>query len=318
MITPKISVAMITYNHEKFLKKAINSVLEQEFNGELEIIIADDASTDNTQNIIKEYYKKFPKIIKPILRTENIGATKNLYEVLIKCKGKYIAILEGDDYWCKKDKLRKQMEFLEDDKNKEYIASVNKCYFVDENDKVIEGKENFSFYDGEIYDINTCKKWILSGQFGTHFFRNIFVNSKEDFSIIYKASNLIGDRTLELILSSKGKIYCFNEFMSCYRFIIKEGGSNFSSIMLKKDGLLQDYKCLLNLNKYCETKLGMIDFYKEEILMRSYQILKRYLKDKNFKNKNAVSYVYSSNEYHWIIFSIKKFFDCIVRVIKKH
>lgn len=313
MITPKISVAMITYNHEKFLRKAIDSVLEQEFNGELEIIIADDASTDNTQKIIKEYSKKFPNVIHTILRKENIGATKNLYDVLMQCSGKYIAILEGDDYWSKKDKLKKQMEFLEDEKNKGYIASVSKCYVVDENDKIIKEKENFLFYDGEIYDINICKKWILSGQLGTHFFRNIFVNSEEDFSIIYKASNWIGDRTLELLLSSRGNIYCFNEFMSCYRFIVKEGGSNFSSIMLEKDGLLEDYKCLINLNKYCKTKLGMPDFYKEEILFRSYEILKRYMKDRNYKNKDAIKYVYSTNKYNWIIFSIKNLFSSLIK-----
>lgn len=316
MIIPKVSIVMITYNHEKFIEKAIKSILEQKFNEKFEIIIADDASKDNTQKIIREYSQRFPNIIYPILRKENIGATKNLYDVLMLCRGDYIAILEGDDYWSKKDKLQKQVDFLENKGNKKYIATVTKCHYVDENNNIIKGKDNLYYFNEAIYNIDNCQNWILAGQLGTHVFRNIFLNSKEDFSILYKANNIIGDRTLELILSSKGDIYCFNEFMTCYRLIVKEGGSNFSSLILKKDILLEEYKYLCKLNEYCMLTLKKSDFYKERILYISYEILKRYIKDRNYKNKYAIKYVYLTNKYNWITFSMKKIFNYMIRLIK--
>jgi len=108
---PLVSVWMLTYNHQKFIKDCIESVISQNYN-KIEIIIGDDASTDKTQEILKEYQKKYPDIIKLILHPTNIGITKNSNSVLKECKGKYLFFLDGDDLMLP-GKIQKQVEFME-------------------------------------------------------------------------------------------------------------------------------------------------------------------------------------------------------------
>jgi len=102
-----ISICTLTYNHEKFISKAIESALEQKCSYKIEMIISDDCSTDNTVEIIKEYAAKYPGIIKPIFNAKNLGPKKNNVQCLTACTGKYIAGLEGDDYWTDTYKLHK-------------------------------------------------------------------------------------------------------------------------------------------------------------------------------------------------------------------
>lgn len=110
---PLVSVHMMSYNHEKFIGKAIQGVLSQQVNFPVEIVISDDCSTDNTQKIIMEYAERYPGIVKPVLRFKNLGGRDNFRDTFDYCHGKYIAICEGDDYWVHPQKLQKQVDFLE-------------------------------------------------------------------------------------------------------------------------------------------------------------------------------------------------------------
>jgi len=118
----KVSICCLTFNHERFIQKALDSFLMQKTNFGFEILIHDDASTDSTQDIIRNYQEKYPDIIKPIFQTENqwskgitsLSATYNFP----RAKGIYIAMCEGDDYWTDSLKLQKQVDFL--DKNSQY------------------------------------------------------------------------------------------------------------------------------------------------------------------------------------------------------
>lgn len=113
---PLVSICCITYNHEKYIQQCLEGFLIQKTTFPFEILIHDDASTDRTADIIREYETKYPDIIKPIYQTENqyskgvfISATYNWS----RAKGKYIALCEGDDYWIDPMKLQKQVDFLE-------------------------------------------------------------------------------------------------------------------------------------------------------------------------------------------------------------
>src|SRR5450631_4532338 len=110
---PIISVCLITYNHEKYIGKAIESVLQQQTLFSYELIIAEDCSTDNTREIIQDYYRKYPSVIKLVLQEKNVGPENNFIDLLSAAKGKYIAYFEGDDYWIDNKKLQRQVEFLE-------------------------------------------------------------------------------------------------------------------------------------------------------------------------------------------------------------
>ncbi len=114
--TPLVDINLVTYNHEKFIAQAIESVLEQETDFEYRLIIGDDCSTDNTQQIIRKYAQQYPRRIQVLLNREHRGIEHKDrvgIEVFRLNKAKYVALLDGDDYWTAPDKLQKQVEFLE-------------------------------------------------------------------------------------------------------------------------------------------------------------------------------------------------------------
>src|SRR5437762_6912866 len=111
---PKVSVAMITYNHEKFIGNAIESVLTQEIEVGVELVIGEDCSVDSTRSIVETYAMRFPGVVRLVTSDENVGTMKNFVRTIEACRGDYIAFLEGDDYWTSKDKLRLQTAFLDE------------------------------------------------------------------------------------------------------------------------------------------------------------------------------------------------------------
>ena len=113
---PLVSVHCTTYNHEPYIAQALDGFLMQKTNFPFAVIVHDDASTDRTAEIIREYEARFPKIIKPIYETENQYSKHDgsLGRIMAAaCKGKYIAFCEGDDYWIDENKLQMQVDFLE-------------------------------------------------------------------------------------------------------------------------------------------------------------------------------------------------------------
>ncbi|HXP69060.1 MAG TPA: glycosyltransferase [Candidatus Dormibacteraeota bacterium] len=126
----KLSVAMITYNHERFIRQAIESVLAQKVNFDFEIVIGEDCSTDSTRAIVAELQQQYPELIVALMRPHNLGAMRNLQETLAACKGQYIAFLEGDDYWTAQHKLQKQVDFL--DARPDCAISCHRTQFTDE------------------------------------------------------------------------------------------------------------------------------------------------------------------------------------------
>lgn len=133
----KVSVCMITYKHEKYIAQAIDGVLKQKVNFDLELVIADDCSPDGTDEIVKKYIHTHPKghCIKYYKHKNNIGMLPNFMFALQQCKGKYIAFCDGDDYWADSIKLQKQVCFLE--ANPDY-GLIYTDYEIDSNGKIIK------------------------------------------------------------------------------------------------------------------------------------------------------------------------------------
>jgi len=110
---PRVSVCMIAYKHEPYVAQALDSVLMQETDFEVECIIGDDASPDGTADVIRSYVARYPGRIQAVLRETNIGARRNVMDVKRRARGQYVAQLEADDYWTDPHKLSKQVAFLE-------------------------------------------------------------------------------------------------------------------------------------------------------------------------------------------------------------
>lgn len=123
-----VSVLMITYNHSRFLKRAIDSVLEQETSFSWELIIGDDFSSDGSNKILSEYGKLHPDKLRILSSNTRLGMNANFARTLAASRGKYVAILDGDDFWYSKTKLEKQVRFLET--HEEYAICAGECVFV--------------------------------------------------------------------------------------------------------------------------------------------------------------------------------------------
>lgn len=120
-----VSIVCITYNHEPYLRQALEGFLMQETDFPVEIILAEDCSTDGTRTICEEYAEKYPGKIKYIYRDHNVGYNENEYEAMCTATGKYIAYCEGDDYWTDSLKLQKQVDFLES--HPDYSVCWHRC-----------------------------------------------------------------------------------------------------------------------------------------------------------------------------------------------
>ncbi len=110
---PLVSVAMRTYEHAPFLAQAIESVLIQESPFEFELVIGEDCSADGTREIVERYAERFPERVRAILPAENVGHGEILRRVLDSSRGRFVAYLDGDDYWTSTGKLRRQVDYLE-------------------------------------------------------------------------------------------------------------------------------------------------------------------------------------------------------------
>ena len=266
-----VSVILLVYNHEKYLKQAIDSILMQEVDFNYEIIIAEDKSTDSSRGIIDEYVNKYPDLFVVLYRNENIGATKNSYEACLLARGKYIANLEGDDYWTDKKKLKKMVEFLEKDTS--YIGVSH----------IIEGRdlENRVLFKSPIL-VNTNGEDIKIENFlkGKRFsavatvFKNIFKDETNDYSIIHKANRNVGDYTLAALLLDKGNIRILNETMSVYRSRSIKGESNYNSINNSMQKAKSHISLIKNVDKYFNGKYDFTGEYLKPITTAFYSFLK--------------------------------------------
>ena len=141
MTQPVVSVGIITYNHEKFIRQCLEGVMMQKTNFAFDVIVGEDCSTDNTRSIIEEFVAKYPGIIKPIYQEKNVGGARNAYEFCYpQLTGKYIAICEGDDYWTDPYKLQKQFDFLES--NPDCVMCVHRSNRVNENGEILAKRES--------------------------------------------------------------------------------------------------------------------------------------------------------------------------------
>ena len=110
---PKLSVVVLAYNHEKFLCQALDSVLSQEVDFDYEVIVGEDCSPDGTRRIVQAYAQRYPDRLRPLYQPRNVGMGPNFQACLAACRGQYIALLEGDDYWTDPRKLHKQVAWLD-------------------------------------------------------------------------------------------------------------------------------------------------------------------------------------------------------------
>jgi len=254
-IAPLISVILVTYNHADFIEQAILSVLEQKTEYPFELLIGDDASTDGTSEIVERYHGAYPKLIRPFIRETNLGASKNAYLLLQEARGKYIASLEGDDYWTDLHKLQRQTKFLLE--NPEFIGCTHPCRCIDAAGNICKKRPNW-IRQKKVFSLKDFQGVYLPGQASTLLRKNIFLRPQHDYSILTSADPMISDRTSALIFLLQGDIACLPRTMSVYRYRITDKDQNLTSQFRQSDQhLLRDYAITCRLEEYAQKEFGV-------------------------------------------------------------
>lgn len=217
---PQVSICCITYNHEAYIRDCLEGFLMQKTNFAYEILIHDDASTDKTADIIREYEAKYPDIIKPIYQTENQyskGKKAWMNFLFPKAQGKYIAICEGDDFWVSPDKLQIQFDFME--ANPDYSMCGCKKYFWNEFNKTYCPAKEYSTENDDLNTADMQIRFIVGTPFHTSSF---FIRRSSLFDVfdqLYSDSQgaNASDTLMCFYLSQVGKLKLLSERMTTYR-----------------------------------------------------------------------------------------------------
>lgn len=254
MMKPNISIVMLTYYHEKYISQAIESILQQKTNCTYELIIADDCSKDRTREIINEYVRRYPDIIKPIFNTENVGITKNIFNAISFCTGDYITFLSGDDYWINYHRLDIQFNFLQ--QHREYIAVTGITEARMNGEILISISPERKMVNKDI----TLKEYLKGKTFDTHavMLRNIYIEAGgHDYLYnIVKFSPFIDDSTLCILILNKGPAYTLPYHFCVYRIIKgNQEAKNYNST----NNIFQKAKKEIDLYNNMSSEFGDID-----------------------------------------------------------
>ena len=170
---------------DRYIQTALDSIFSQQTEYSFEVLIGDDYSTDGTRTLLQEYKLRYPDYIRLFLSPQNLGATRNAYNLLTNARGKYLATLEGDDYWTDSQKLQQQVDFLES--HPAYVGCTHKFTVVDENNLPLKNQDLSWVVQKSTFSLNDFDGILMPGQPSTFVRRNIFLQPDCDYSICYKA-----------------------------------------------------------------------------------------------------------------------------------
>lgn len=214
----KVCVIILVFNHEKFIAKAIEGVLAQRVNFNYEIIIGEDCSSDRSVEIIDAFVSQYPEKIRRLSPQQNQGLWMNGLRALAACKGKYVALMDGDDWWTYEGKLQAQVDFL--DKNSDYIACFHDAKIVvsePQNSATAKYFQSYRYYSQIYHYQDELRPWDLVERTiiptSSFVFRNLDIG-KELRS--YKDICESLDWLTQLILIKHSKFKYFNESWSVY------------------------------------------------------------------------------------------------------
>lgn len=284
-----VTVWMITYNHELYLEKALDSVLNQKTNFNFNVVIGDDYSSDNTRSIIKSFEYKYPNIIKAVYNESNKGAYYNAHsKTMPLCEGKYIAPLEGDDYWIDPYKLQKQVDFLEN--NPDYgMVCTDYNRFYQKSGEVKENCFRLKQYKSEVKFEDYILDRSTIGTATVMFRKSLYDSYVRDIPDAVRSSFNVGDTPMWLYFALKSRIGVLPDVTAVYR-ILGNSASHFTSShqhysFVMKGFEVPDYfishfnvpESIKKLNEQKKLKATLMYAFKirdKEIFKNNYSIIK--------------------------------------------
>jgi glycosyltransferase involved in cell wall biosynthesis len=295
----KLTVIVLTFNQESFVRQTLESIICQKTNFEIEIIVSDDGSTDKTIEIIEEIKRKSKIKIIPIYNDKNKGVLKNALGVFSSISGQYLAVVDGDDFWNFDGKLQQQVDFL--DTNIDYAGCFHDTKIISDSNassSLFYGASNYSDiykYRQDVYPADIIKRLILPTS--SLVLRTSFLNSF-DFSVLKDNYSIVWKLTCFAIF--KSKFYYFNKVWSTYRNHLK-GISKSNNINFHQSHIL----FLESLSKNKNFENNLLDIF--NALSSEYQIVIERKLNKDWKLKK-VFYDYTKSEFKRIFYFYKFIF----------
>lgn len=279
-----VSIDCIAYNHEKYIAESLDSFLMQKTSFRYEILVHDDASSDGTAAIIREYERKYPDIIKPIYQIENQYSKGKKVGMINRerAKGKYIAICEGDDYWTDPYKLQKQFDYME--ANPSCALCIHAANKIDADSGILM----YEIRPGVTNRMFTVEEVIKGGggmcATNSMFFPAALIRKMPGFYY----NSPIGDYPLAIHLALQGETFYFDCNMSVYRYL--SSGSWTKRTITNKNRMIEMHNALIRLlhevneytdSRYAETINETILFHEYSIALANYD--RRELKKDKYK-----------------------------------
>ncbi len=217
-----VSITCLVYNHEKYLRNCLDGFVKQKTTFDFEVLVHDDASTDGSQQIIREYEEAYPNIIKPIYQTENQhskGVQIQYAYQFPRAKGKYIAFCEGDDYWTDEYKLQKQFDMME--KHPECSICSHRVQCIDEAGRPLAKTLPGIEMETQVAPGKWLIEYIMSGvdtafHTSSYFLRAEHIKAHTQPPLFMTVAR-IGDMPRLLLMGSMGDFCYINDIMSHYR-----------------------------------------------------------------------------------------------------
>ncbi len=213
-----LSVCVVSYNHEKYIEECLDHLLAQETDFVIEILVGDDCSTDNTLQIVE---KKYGNIVTIVERRENMGLCRNMYDLFMHARGKYVYLMNGDDYLFSNETFQKQVSFLEE--HGEYFSVTARDYIykpaVGKLEKCEIRTGDYTIHDFLSDGLAPCNYGVM---------RNVFYNDRDNNVFLQAGSRNNEEITMWMYTMDQGKKYILPDYMCVYRYLT-EGADNYNT-----------------------------------------------------------------------------------------
>ena len=270
----KISVGIITYNQQDTIAQTLDSILCQKGDFELEVVIGEDCSTDNTWAICKEYAERYPEQVVLLENTHNLGIMANFARVMKACTGDYVGICAGDDYWCDELKLQKQMAYLQSHPDCGVCTTGGYRYLVRRDEMVPGIAPLLPIEDGDVskhYFSESYQGGVYAMPLSMLFKRELL--EQIDFDIFIERGFPVEDYPMQAIMAMHTKWGHIDDLTVVYR--VYSESATFISYDHPK--YMQYHRGLMEIRRYLRDKYALQLFNYSEQYIQEYIFYREYL-----------------------------------------
>ncbi|MBE6720534.1 MAG: glycosyltransferase [Ruminococcaceae bacterium] len=329
----KVSVVCLAYNHEKYIRETLDGFVKQKTDFPFEVIVHDDASTDGTADIIREYEKKYPDLFVVIYQTENMhskklpgGIIKNF--IIPVVRGKYVALCEGDDYWTNSSKLQQQYDIMENDSELSFCTHKTRCIKEDGSimNLTIPAKNDFG--TGKLNETQCFNAaFLYNGGYSFHtssyFFRKELLYYRDE-KLGFLCGYLAGDQQYIWSALTCGKFYYIDKTMSSYRMFSNNSWSSVWNSSKEKqiNNALNVIKAIKMYDEFTEYKyhdLLYIRLFHEALVvfLNDEKLAKQIIKKNHINLKNILQNCKNTSLFFKLKYAVPITFPIILKIWKR-